>query len=240
MKECEPAKTALVTGAAKGIGAACARALAADGCRVSIHYRSSEEAARKLAAELGGCAVQADVSDWLQVESMFNIIAHPDILVCNAGAALMKLFTDTAEAEWTRLLDVNLGGVIRCCRAAIPSMVRKQYGRIIIVSSVWGVEGASCEAVYSASKAGLIGLTKALAKELGPSGITVNCVAPGVIDTDMNASLDEQTRAELVEATPLCRLGTPEDVAALVRFLASDAAGFITGQVIGVDGGFPS
>ena len=231
-------KTALITGASRGIGAACARALAADGYHVVLNYLKSEEAARRLAAALGGTAVKADVSDGAQVTSMFDAVAPPDVLVCSAGEALLKLLTDTPEAEWSALLNVNLGGVIRCCRAAIPAMVRKKYGRIIIVSSVWGSVGASCEAVYAASKAALHGLVKSLAKELGPSGITVNAVAPGVIDTDMNAGLDAPSRAALLEATPLGRLGTPEEVAALVRFLASDVAGFITGQIIGVDGGF--
>ena len=231
-------KTALVTGASRGIGAACARALASDGYRVVINYLRSEEAARRLAAELDGEAVRADVSDGAQVIEMFSRVASPDVLVCNAGEALMKLLTDTAETEWSALLSLNLGGVIRCCQAAIPAMVRKKHGRIIVVSSVWGTVGASCESVYSASKAALHGFVRSMAKELGPSGITVNTVAPGVIDTKMNAGLCWETRAALTEATPLGRLGTPEDVAALVSFLASDAAGFITGQIIGVDGGF--
>jgi 3-oxoacyl-[acyl-carrier protein] reductase len=231
-------KTALITGASRGIGAACARALALDGYHVVINYLRSEEAAQRLAAELGGKAVRADVSDGMQVKQMFETIVPPDVLVCNAGEALMKLLTDTTEQEWNALLSLNLGGVIRCCQASIPSMVRRKYGRIIVISSVWGAVGASCEAVYSASKAALHGLVKSLAKELGPSGITVNAVAPGVIDTEMNEALDAPARAALIDATPLGRFGTPEDVANLVRFLASDAAGFITGQIIGVDGGF--
>jgi 3-oxoacyl-[acyl-carrier protein] reductase len=144
-----------------------------------------------------------------------------------------------SEDEWRELLDVNIGGVVRCCRAAIPYMVRKKSGCIITISSVWGVIGASCEAVYSASKAAVIGLTKSLAKELGPSGIRVNCVAPGVIDTGMNSSLTDGDMAALRAATPLGATGSPRDVAELVRFLASGQARFITGQAIGVDGGFP-
>ena len=231
-------KTALVTGGSRGIGAACARALAAGGHRVTIQYLVSEAASQALAAEIGGSAVRADVTDAGQVRQMFDTAGPVDILVCSAGISLIKLFTETTEEEWRRLLDTNLGGVINCCQAAIPYMVRRKYGRIIIISSVWGVTGASCEAAYSASKAALIGLTKSLAKELGPSGITVNCAAPGVVDTDMNRGLTPDVREELIGSTPLRRIGTPEDVAALVRFLASDEAGFITGQVIGVDGGF--
>lgn len=239
MKEPAPAKTALVTGASRGIGAACARALAADGCSVVVNYLKSGEAAAELARQIGGVAVRADVSDAAEVRRMFEAITPPDILVCCAGAALFGLFAETPEPEWQALLNLNLGGVIRCCQAAIPHMVRKKYGRIILISSVWGVAGASCEAVYAASKAALIGLAKSLAKELGPSGVTVNCVAPGVIDTDMNARLTPDIKRELAGCTPLGCLGAPEDVAALVRFLASDAARFITGQTVGVDGGFP-
>jgi 3-oxoacyl-[acyl-carrier protein] reductase len=205
---------------------------------VVIQYLNSETAARDLALKLGAAAVRADVADGTQVKLMFETTGPVDVLVCSAGVSLLKLFTDTTEAEWRSVLDINLGGVINCCQAAIPHMVRQKHGRIIIISSVWGVTGASCEAVYSASKAALIGLTKSLAKELGPSGITVNCVAPGVIDTDMNAGLTPEVKEELKQSTPLGRIGTPEDVAALVKFLASDEAGFLTGQVIGVDGGF--
>ncbi|NLT15957.1 MAG: SDR family oxidoreductase, partial [Clostridiales bacterium] len=199
---------------------------------------SSKDSAHRLSGELGIKMFKADVSDSGQVRRMFAEHDAVDILVCSAGVSLIKLFTDTAEAEWRRLLDINLAGVINCCQAAIPHMVRQKYGRIVLVSSVWGTAGASCEAVYAASKSALHGLAKSLAKELGPSGITVNCVAPGVIDTDMNAGLSPEVKSELIGATPAGRLGAPRDVAALVRFLASDSAGFITGQIIGVDGGF--
>jgi 3-oxoacyl-[acyl-carrier protein] reductase len=229
-------KTALITGASRGIGAACARALAADGNRVAVNFFKSEKQAKALTEELGGVAVRADISARDQVEQMFNII-QPDILVCNAGVSLQKLLTDTEEEEWQTLLDVNLGGVIRCCRAAIPAMVRNHYGRIIIISSVWGTEGAACEAVYAASKAALHGLVKSLCKELGPSGIRVNCVAPGVIDTAMNAHLDDNTKDALKEETPLQTIGSPRDVAEAILYLASEKAGFVTGQVLGVNGG---
>ena len=231
-------RTALITGGSRGIGAACARSLTKAGYRIIINYDRSEDAAEKLASELGCSTVRADVSDPDQVERMFGEIGNVDILVCCAGVALSKLFTDTSYEEWRRVLAVNLDGTAYCCQAAIPHMVHEKDGRIITVSSIWGVTGASCETAYSASKAGVIGLTKALAKELGPSGITVNCIAPGVIDTDMNASLPPETLKELANETPLCRIGTPEEVAAAVRFLASEEAAFITGQVLGVTGGF--
>jgi 3-oxoacyl-[acyl-carrier protein] reductase len=230
-------KTALITGASRGIGAACAQALADDGYRVIINYNHSERAALELASQVGGTAVQADVSEAVQVRRMFEGL-DIDVLVCNAGQSMFGLLTDGEDEDWQRLIDLNLGGVIRCCRAAIPGMVRRQGGRIIIVSSIWGSTGASCESVYAASKAALHGLTLSLSKELGPSGITVNCVAPGVIDTDMNAAHTPETMQDLIDSTPLGRLGKPEDVASLVRFLSSDAAAFITGQIIGVDGGF--
>ncbi len=229
---------ALVTGSSRGIGAAAARRLAADGWDVTIHYNTSEAAGKALAAELGARAVQADVSDPDQVAALFAVAGPVDLLVCNAGVAEYDLLTDTDEDAWRHLLAVNTDGVYRCCRAAIPHMVHEKAGNIILVSSVWGVYGASCEAAYSASKAALVGLGKALAKELGPSGIRVNVVAPGVIDTDMLARFDFADRQALIDETPLGRIGQPEDVAELIAFLASDRAGFITGQVIECSGGF--
>ncbi len=231
-------KTALVTGASRGIGAAIARALSRDGYRVIINYHNSEAAAAALAEEIGAEICRADVSDNAAVEKMFNDIGRVDTLVCCAGTASYGLFTDMSHEQWRALFSVNTDGCASCCRAAIPGMVRRKTGCIITVSSVWGVHGASCEAAYSASKAAVIGLTRALAKELGPSGIRVNCIAPGVIDTDMLSPLTQEDKAALADETPLCRLGRPEDAAELAAFLASDRAAFITGQVIGVDGGF--
>lgn len=229
-------KTALITGGSRGIGAACARALAARGCRVVINYRQSETAANALAGELGGAAVRADVSDSAAVNAMMDEY-RPDILICNAGISRSGLIQDTSDGDWDALLGVNVSGAFYCCRAAVPPMVRRGAGRMILISSVWGLAGASCEAAYSATKAALIGLTKALAKELGPSGITVNCIAPGVIETDMNAGHSAGTLAALAAETPLSRLGRPEDVAELAAYLASDGAGFVTGQIIAADGG---
>ena len=231
-------KTALVTGSSRGIGAAAARRLAADGWDVAVHYHRSEKAARALGRELYAPVFQADVSDPEQVRALFAGAGPVDLLVCNAGIAAYGLLTDTSEPAWRQVMAVNTDGVYRCCREAIPHMVQQKAGCIVVVSSVWGRYGASCEAAYSASKAALIGLTKALAKELGPSGIRVNCVCPGVIDTDMLAGFDFADRQDLISRTPLGRLGRPEDVAELIAFLASDRAGFITGQVIGCDGAF--
>lgn len=236
-----PQKAVLITGGSRGIGAACARRFAADGYLVAVNYVRSRERAEALAAELGGWAVQADVSDRVQgtqlVDRVLERFGRLDVLVCNAGIAQQKLFTDLTGEDWRRMFAVNVDGVFHTIQAALPHFIHKKAGRIVTVASMWGQVGGSCEAAYSASKAAVIGLTKALAKELGPSGITVNCVSPGVIDTEMNGNLDRETLDALAEETPLGTIGTPEDVAEAVRFLASDAARFITGQVLAPNGG---
>lgn len=231
-------KTALVTGASRGIGEAVARSLSKDGFKVYINYAQSDERACAIADEIGAIAIKADVSDIDQVFSMYDEIGDIDVLVCNAGISEYGLFSDTSPETWRRLFAVNVDGAYNCIKCALPSMLKDKNGSIITVSSVWGVHGASCEAAYSASKAAIIGLTKALSKELGPSGIRVNCIAPGVIETDMMSGFSENDRTKLINETPLCRIGAPSDVAFLASFLASDKAQFITGQVIGVDGGF--
>jgi len=240
-------RAVLITGGSRGIGAACARAFAEAGWSVAVQYQSREDLALELKRELeekgARCVtVRADVSDPEQataaVEAVRRELGEPDCLVCNAGIALpQQLLTDTTPAQWRNLMGVDLDGVFHTVRAAVPGFVRRKRGSIVTVSSMWGVTGGSCEVPYSAAKAGVIGLTKALAKELGPSGIRVNCVAPGVIDTDMNAHLTPEDLAALGEETPLGRIGRPEEVAKAILFLAGEDASFITGQTLCVDGG---
>ena len=232
----------LISGGDRGIGAAAARAFWQAGYRVAVLYHTHAEAAAALEKELPGLlAVQCDVASRASCEVAFHTVeqavGHVDVLVSNAGIAQQKLFTDITPEEWQHMLDVNLSGAFHLCQLALPGMIRRKAGRILTVSSMWGQTGGSCEVHYSAAKAGLIGLTKALAKEEGPSGITVNCVAPGVIDTDMMAAFTAEDKAALAEETPVGRLGSADEVAQLLVFLAGEGAGYITGQVFGVNGG---
>lgn len=236
-------RIAVITGGSRGIGAAAVRAFANAGYRVAFCWHRSEQEAKALEAEFPGrvLAQKANVADRAQVQAMFARVraefGEPDTLICNAGIAQQKLFTDITEQEWHTMLDTHLTGAFHCCQAALPAMISRKFGRIIMVSSMWGQTGGSCEVHYSAAKAGLIGLTKALAKEEGLSGITVNCVAPGVIETDMMAGFSAEDKAELAEETPVGRLGTAEEVADLLLYLAGENTGYITGQVIGQNGG---
>ena len=232
----------LISGGDRGIGAAAAQAFYAAGYRVAVLYHQNAEAAARLEKALPGCTiVQCDVASRASCELAFHAVeqalGHVDVLVCNAGIAQQKLFTDITPEEWQRMLDVNLSGAFHLCQLALPGMIHRKAGRILTVSSMWGQTGGSCEVHYSAAKAGLIGLTKALAKEEGPSGVTVNCVAPGVIDTDMMAAFTAEDKAALAEETPVGRLGSAAEVAALLVYLAGENAGYITGQVFGVNGG---
>lgn len=239
-------QTALITGSSRGIGAACAERFAAAGYRVMIHYHNKQAEAEAICrhiAEEGGCAAcfGADVADPTQayalVQAAESRFGSVDVLVNNAGVALYKMFCDTTPADWNRVFSVNMNGMAYVTQAVLPGMVHKKAGKIVNLSSIWGISGGSCEVAYSASKAAVIGFTKALAKELGPSGIFVNCVAPGVVETDMNINLDEETRAALIEETPLEKIAAPAEIAETIFYLASPQNTFITGQVISPNGG---
>ncbi|HIY07714.1 MAG TPA: 3-oxoacyl-ACP reductase FabG [Firmicutes bacterium] len=239
-------KTVLITGGSRGIGAAAARAFAQAGWKVAINYCRSAQAAQALAAELcaqGGQAlvVPGDVAVRSQVVQMVETVrkelGDPDLLINNAGISQQALFTDLTEEDWDRMFAVHVKGAFHCCQEVLPAMIRRRSGQIINISSMWGQVGGSCEVHYSAAKAALIGFTKALAKEVGPSQVRVNCVAPGVIATEMNGHLSPADLEALREETPLEIIGAPEDVASLLVFLASDQARFITGQVIAPNGG---
>lgn len=235
-------KRVIITGGARGIGAEAVRHFSKKGDAVAFIYRSADEAASKLCAETGAFGVKGDISSAnLAKEAVLKcleLLGGVDILVNNAGIAQIKLFDEITDCEWGRMIDTNLSGAFYVTREVVRYMLRDHCGRIINIGSMWGKSGASCEVHYSASKAGIRGFTTSLAKELAPSGITVNCIEPGVIATDMNSTLSDDELQELADETPVGRLGTPEDVVNAIDFFASDASAFITGQILGVDGGF--
>jgi len=233
-------RVVLVTGGSRGIGAAICRKFIAAGDTVVLNYRNSYEEALKMKEELGDklVLVKADVGNRLEVRVMMDFVLSQfkriDVLVNNAGISQIKPFADVTDDEWDEMMQVNLNGVYNCTKGVLSSMIHEKRGKIINISSIWGEVGASCEVAYSTAKAGVIGFTKALAKELALSGINVNCVAPGIIDTDMNRQFDLE---ELKEEVPMNQIGTPEDIAEAVVFLASEGAKYITGKVISVNGG---
>ena len=239
-------KIVLVAGASGGIGSAIAERLAREGWTVLVHGSTAQSTVpvvtRLTSAGLDAHAVPCSLADAEETEritrDVLSLWHHIDALVYCAGVSWTGLLTDMTEADWQHVMDVNLTGCFRLCRAFIPEMVSRGHGNILTISSMWGRSGASCEAAYSASKAGLIALTRSLAKELGPSGVRCNCIAPGVIDTRMMAEHSEETKLMLAEDTPLMRLGSPKDIAGAAAFLLSEEASFITGQVLGIDGGY--
>lgn len=239
-------KVALVTGASRGIGRAVALRLARMGYAVAVCYHTAADKACEVVEHLRAegytaSAFCCDVADTAAVAQMASAVREQlgevSVVVNNAGVAQQKLFTDITVDDWNRMIGVNLTGTFNVCREFLPYMLREHGGNIVNISSMWGQVGGSCEVHYSAAKAGVIGLTKALAKEVGPAGVRVNCVAPGVIRTDMMSGFDEMTLSSLIDETPLMRLGTPTDVANAVAFLVSDEASFMTGQVLAPNGG---
>ena len=226
----------VITGGSRGIGAAAVELFAARGDRVWFLYEKEQEAAQRVCQRTGATAICCDVAHEEAVQAAFRQIPDVDILICNAGVMHFGTVQSMTEQQWDRIFDVNVKGIFHCVKAALPAFLRKQTGCIITVSSMWGQVGASCEVAYSATKGAIIAMTKALAQELGPSGVRVNCVAPGVILTDMCAGLDADVLEGLAQESPIGRNGTPRDVAQAFAYLAD--ASFVTGQVLGVNGGF--
>ena len=237
-------KSVFITGGSRGIGAACVELFSKNGFAVAFVYGKDNKAAQKLAAKTSALAIKADVSDTKQIEKTFDQartyfgIPSFDVVVCNAGISASGLITDMSDEDVDNLIGINLVGTINVSRKAVAHMVEAKKGSIVMISSMWGQRAASCESVYAATKAGIIGFARSLAAELGPSGIRVNVVSPGVIATDINREYSEADMSALAEETPLGRIGLPEEVAEAVYYLASDKASFINGQVLGVDGGF--
>lgn len=235
-------KNILITGASRGIGKALVFKFSDNGYRVFLNYNKSEEEAKKISEQTGAVLLKCDISDYNEVKKMFSYIKENfggiDVLINNAGVALpQKLIIDVTEEEWDRIFNINVKGMFNVTKEALPFMINKKSGSIVNISSMWGVTGGSCEVAYSASKAAIIGFSKALAKEVGPSGIRVNVIAPGVIKTDMNSNLTDEDLETLKEETPLEMIGSPEDVANTALFLAENTSAFITGEVINVNGG---
>ena len=237
-------KSVFITGGSKGIGAACVELFSKNGFAVAFVYGEDNKAAQKLAAKTSALAIKADVSDVEQIEKAFDQaqtyfgIRSFDVVVCNAGISASGLITDMNEDVVDLLIGINLVGTINVSRKAVSHMVEEKKGNIVMISSMWGQRAASCESIYAATKAGIIGFARSLAAELGPSGIRVNVVSPGVIATDMNREYSDEDMSALADETPLGRIGLPDEVAEAVYYLASDKASFINGQVLGVDGGF--
>lgn len=234
-------KNVLITGGTRGIGKALVKTFSVAGYRVILNYIKSDDLAYQLKDEYNAVLLKYDITNEADVNKMCDFIISEyggiDVLINNAGVSLIKMLQDTESEDYDFIFNTNMKSVYMLTKKTVPYMINKKYGKIINISSMWGIRGASCETVYSASKAAIIGFTKALSKELGPSNINVNCIAPGVILTDMNKGLDKETLDGLKEETPLERLGTPSDIAKTALFLASEDASFITGQVICVDGG---
>ena len=237
-------KSVFITGGSKGIGAACVELFSKNGFAVAFVYGKDNKAAQKLAAKTSALAIKADVSDVEQIEKAFDQartyfgIRSFDVVVCNVGISASGLITDMNEDVVDLLIGINLVGTINVSRKAVSHMVEEKKGNIVMISSMWGQRAASCESIYAATKAGIIGFARSLAAELGPSGIRVNVVSPGVIATDMNREYSDEDMSALADETPLGRIGLPDEVAEAVYYLASDKASFINGQVLGVDGGF--
>lgn len=235
-------KNVLITGGSRGIGRACVEKFAREGYTVSFIYNNSDAAASELSASTGACAIKADISNPNEAKRAVNdaisTMGGVDILVNNAGISLIKLFTETTDEDYFNVINTNFGGTFFVTREAVKPMISRHYGRIVNIGSMWGKTGASCEVAYSASKSAIEGFTKALAKELGPSGITVNCIEPGVINTEMNSELDEATLKELCDETPVGKIGDANELAEFIYLMATEKSGFLTGQIIGFDGGF--
>lgn len=235
-------KCVLITGGSRGIGRAMVELFSSEGYNVAFTYKSSDSAARELSDKCGALAIKADSSNSIMIEAAVKrveeVFGGVDVLINNAAVCQSGLITELSTSDWERLFSVNMTSVFLYSKLVLPKMLNKKWGRIINIGSMWGTVGASCEVAYSASKAAVEGFTKALAKEVGPSGITVNAIAPGVIDTDMNSSYTEEDIASLCDMTPVCRIGKPVEIAEAALFLASDKSAFITGEIMNISGGF--